>query len=337
MSLTHLDLFSGIGGFALAAQWAGFSTVGFAEVDSFCTKVLKKHWPHVVNYGDVRNIQKLGHLDLITGGFPCQPFSQAGKRKGTQDARHLWPEFLRIIRTNHPRFVVAENVTGIVDMELDNILDDLENSGYETQSFVIPASAVQAPHRRERVWIVAHTNRERCDYGVDHPVWRSLLDNWQRDIASSQTEWAGLFPHTWKTFNFQDWFGLTTNANSQQCGQEPQDTQTLSERSEWSDDLGTPGISTSHANGIPGKQADTDTLTESAEWHARSRYTGQFRETQTESNWKESQPPIPGVDDGLPDIVDRNKSLGNAIVPQVIYPVLRLIALLGGMQYVESH
>lgn len=336
MTLTHLDLFSGIGGFALAAQWAGFSTVGFAEVDSFCTKVLKKHWPHVVNYGDVRNIQKLGHLDLITGGFPCQPFSQAGKRKGTQDARHLWPEFLRIIRTNHPRFVVAENVTGIVDMELDNILDDLENSGYETQSFVIPASAVQAPHRRERVWIVAHTNRERCDYGVDHPVWGSLLDNWQRDIAASQTEWAGLFPKSWKTFNFQKWFGLTTDTDSQQCDQESEDTQTVPQRSERSHDIGKAGISISNSHSFASEQAHTDAFTESSEWDTWSRYTGQFREIETELDREESQPPIPGVDDGLPDIVDRNKSLGNAIVPQVIYPVLRLIALIGEMQYVES-
>jgi DNA (cytosine-5)-methyltransferase 1 len=313
MTLTHLDLFSGIGGFALAAQWAGFSTVGFAEVDSFCTKVLKKHWPQIKNYGDVRNINAIGHLDLITGGFPCQPFSNAGKKKGTQDDRYLWPEFRRIIQSCHPRWVVAENVTGIVDMELDNILDDLENSGYETQSFVIPACALQAPHKRERVWIVAHSNRERCDNGFNHPKWRSLLNDWERDVKTLQENWAGFFPKSWKTFNFQNWFRPFTDSDGEQCSSQYQNQKAFAERFKRSDDTREVGYATRPATA--------------------SRHAGQLRQHETQFNWQESQPPIPGVDDGIPDIVDRNKALGNAIVPQVVYPILRLIALLGGKQY----
>jgi DNA-cytosine methyltransferase len=145
-----LDLFSGIGGFSLAGGWAGFETVAFFETDPFCRKILKKHWPDVLKYMDIRDVSNPGHVDLITGGLPCQPFSIAGKRKGKDDARYLWPEFLRIISISKPTWVIAENVTGIVEMELDNILSDLEAENYKTQSFIIPACAANAPHRRDR-------------------------------------------------------------------------------------------------------------------------------------------------------------------------------------------
>jgi len=152
-----LDLFSGIGGFSLAASWAGIETVAFCEKDAFCQQVLKKHWPSVPIVDDIFKLRgdEFGAIDIVSGGFPCQPFSVSGKRKGKDDDRHLWPEMLRVIKTARPTWVLGENVPGIIGLELDQVLSDLEGSGYETQALVIPACAVDAPHRRDRVWIMA--------------------------------------------------------------------------------------------------------------------------------------------------------------------------------------
>ncbi|NOY60443.1 MAG: DNA (cytosine-5-)-methyltransferase [Calditrichaeota bacterium] len=157
-----LDLFSGIGGFSLAAQWTWgneLEIVQFVEKDKFCQKVLKKHWPDVPICDDIRKFKGDKYaetIDLITGGFPCQPFSVAGKRKGKEDDRWLWPEMFRVIREVRPRWVIGENVAGIINLGLDEVLSDLESEGYEVQTFIIPACAVGAWHRRDRVWIVAN-------------------------------------------------------------------------------------------------------------------------------------------------------------------------------------
>lgn len=154
--MKHLDLFSGIGGFALACRMVGgIETIGFSEIDPYASAVLKKHWPDVPNYGDVRTVPTV-ECDLITGGFPCQPFSIAGKRRGAEDNRFLWPAMLDVIQRCRPTWVIGENVAGLIDMELDRCFADLENSGYEVQPLIIPACAVDAGHRRERVWIIAH-------------------------------------------------------------------------------------------------------------------------------------------------------------------------------------
>jgi DNA (cytosine-5)-methyltransferase 1 len=187
--MLHLDLFSGIGGFALAADavWPNTEHV-FCEIDPFCQTVLKKHWPNSIIYGDIRTLTNTNlfrqsgedalrersisawrsgkSVDLITGGFPCQPFSHAGKRKGTSDDRHLWPEMRRVIQEFSPTYVVAENVRGLLSIEggmvFEQVCLDLEALGYEVQPFVIPACAVNAPHRRDRVWIVAHVTSEQA-------------------------------------------------------------------------------------------------------------------------------------------------------------------------------
>ena len=157
---THLDLFSGIGGFALAAQAAGYSTIGFSEIEPYACKILKRHWPNVPNYGDIRNVRGL-RADLITGGFPCQPYSTAGKRGGASDDRALWPEMFRVIGETRPTWVLGENVPGIISMELDRVLSDLESLGYAAWPIGVPACAVDAKHRRERIWIVAYSEHER--------------------------------------------------------------------------------------------------------------------------------------------------------------------------------
>lgn len=157
--LRVLDLFSGIGGFSLGLERAGFQTVAFCEIEKYPRLVLEKHWPDVPIFKDVRLLdgkQFRGTVELICGGFPCQPFSVAGKRRGKEDNRHLWPEMLRLIREIEPAFVIGENVAGFIKMALDDVLFDLESEGYTCQSFVIPACAVGAVHRRDRVWIVAY-------------------------------------------------------------------------------------------------------------------------------------------------------------------------------------
>lgn len=160
-----LDLFSGIGGFSLGLERAGMETVAFCEIEPFCQEVLRKHWPGVPIHEDIRELKgdAIGPVDLICGGYPCQPFSTAGKRGGASDDRHLWPEYLRLIRELRPSWVIGENVAGHISMGLDQVLADLEGEGYAWETFVIPACAVDAPHRRDRVWIVARASSDRDD------------------------------------------------------------------------------------------------------------------------------------------------------------------------------
>lgn len=164
--MRHGSLFSGIGGFDLAAQWHGGENVFQVEVDPFCNAVLEKNFPDTKRYGDIKEFdgrQYNGQLDILTGGFPCQPFSTIGRRQGKDDARYLFPQMLRVIREVQPRYVIAENVAGSIRTILDEVCGELENAGFAVWSFVIPAIALGAPHYRARVWIVAHAVSERCN------------------------------------------------------------------------------------------------------------------------------------------------------------------------------
>jgi len=161
--MRHGSLFSGIGGFDLAASWMGWENVFQVEKDEWCQAVLRKHFPETKRYGDIKEFdgtQYKGAIDILTGGFPCQPFSTAGKRKGTEDDRHLWPEMLRVIREVQPAFVVGENVRGFINwnagLVFKQVQVDLEAEGYEVTPFLLPACALNAPHRRDRIWIVAY-------------------------------------------------------------------------------------------------------------------------------------------------------------------------------------
>ena len=170
--MNHLSLFSGIGGLDLAAEWAGFKTVGFVEFNPFCQAVLRKHWPNVPIISDIREVTKkrlatdgIKDIKILSGGFPCQPFSHAGKRTGKVDNRYLWPEMLRVIREVKPTYVVGENVYGLVTnmggTTLEVIYTDLDSAGYEVvPPIVFPAASVGALHRRDRVWICAHARHD---------------------------------------------------------------------------------------------------------------------------------------------------------------------------------
>lgn len=164
--MTHGSLFSGIGGFDLSAQWMGWTNVFQCEKDEWCRRVLAKNFPNVNRYSDIKEFNAKeyeGKIDVISGGFPCQPFSVAGKQLSEEDDRYLWPEMLRIVREVKPPFVVCENVPGIIKLALDTALSDLENEGYTPETFIIPACAKNAWHRRDRVWIIAYNNEIATD------------------------------------------------------------------------------------------------------------------------------------------------------------------------------
>ena len=298
--MNHLDLFSGIGGFSLAAELAGFKTVGFAETDLYCSRVLAQHWPHVVNYGDVKLVvRETVHVPIhvLTGGFPCQPFSVAGKQKGRSDDRYLWPEFRRIIHELKPSNVLIENVPGLVAMELDNILTDLETAGYACGSFIIPACAANAPHRRDRLWVVAHAVRERCGSWRDIVTERILLFMQDGNFEAHQKRWSNLQYESWETFNPKKWLRLITDSTSERLPREGAPRQSLHTKT------------------------DTFGKTNNAVNDSFNAIIG----------WEKDKPPISGVDDGLPDRMDRIKALGNSIVPAVAYPFLKFIYELEGL------
>ena len=172
--LNHASLFSGIGGFDLAAEWMGWQNIFHCEWNPFCRKVLKYYWPKVTSYEDITKTDFSIHrvqIDILTGGFPCQPYSTAGKRLGKEDDRHLWPEMLRAVREIQPSWVVGENVRGIINwnegLVFNEVQADLEAQGYEVQSFLLPAAGVNAPHRRDRVWFVAYSNIKRLQRRQD--------------------------------------------------------------------------------------------------------------------------------------------------------------------------
>ena len=161
--MTHASLFSGIGGFDLAAEWMGWENLFHCEWNPFGQRVLKHHFPNSISYNDITKTDFSIHrrqVDILTGGFPCQPYSQSGKRLGKEDERHLWPEMLRTIQEVQPRWVVGENVLGLVNwnggLVFEEVQTDLEAKGYEVQAYVLPACAKNAPHRRDRVWFIAY-------------------------------------------------------------------------------------------------------------------------------------------------------------------------------------
>jgi DNA (cytosine-5)-methyltransferase 1 len=221
-----LDLFSGIGGFSLGLESTGFfKTIAFVEKDRFCQKVLQKNFPGVPIEDEIRNVRGEKYkADVVTGGFPCQPFSVAGKRKGTDDDRYLWDEMLRVITEVKARWIVGENVAGIINIEngkvLQQIQKDLESEGFQVQCLVIPASGVGAWHQRKRVWIIANSDnngshrpkRNATIKSGNEPKDRLSIGN-DKDVPNSKS-WAGNVIHSDKEFGKAQTQEISGNGNS---------------------------------------------------------------------------------------------------------------------------
>jgi DNA (cytosine-5)-methyltransferase 1 len=306
-----LDLFSGIGGFSLGLERAGMKTVAFCEFDPFCQKVLAKHWPNVPCYPDVRELTKEQldadgiTADLICGGYPCQPFSTAGKRAGAGDDRHLWPEMYRLIRAIRPRWVLAENVAGHINMGLDNVLSDLEAANYAWWAFVIPACAVDAKHRRDRVWIVAHSEGERA---MREPGNIRQEDGGSGRSLQGQSFGSGDVAHA----------ELPQEERQQQHGGEILSNEKTIRPSCGGDALANAGserLAEQLRAGFRSIQKTSSTL-------ARGSVDGG-----APAGWREwePEPNVGRVANGVPMRVDRLKSLGNAVVPQVVEQIGRAI------------
>ena len=315
--LKVLDLFSGLGGFSLGLERTGcFKTTAFCDNDKYSRLLLQKHWKGVKIYNDVREINKeqlesdgIQFPDVITGGFPCQPFSVAGKQKGTSDDRHLWPEMFRIIKEFTPRWVIGENVKGLTNIEkgmvFESVCTDLEGEGYEVRAFNIPAAGVGAPHRRERIWIVAHAkrfNESESIRGLDEAQ-RKIQEEYRQDDSPTR-EFSGT--------------GSIRNSNNKY---EDMENSRRSLRS----------------GGFFGRENENETRERHADQHQRpsstsesnvadastGRRASQEGEIQTRGNgtehqgWWSTEPNVGRVANGVSGRVYRLKALGNSIVPQI--------------------
>jgi DNA (cytosine-5)-methyltransferase 1 len=367
--LTHFSLFSGIGGMDLAAEWAGFETIGQCEKDPYCQRILEKHFPQTQRFDDIRNLSADTLRDagiqcptVLSGGFPCQPFSVAGKRKGKEDDRFLWPEMLRVVSELRPTWIVGENVAGIAGMALDDILNELEYCQYSARAFIFPAASVGALHRRDRCFIVAHSDDSSTSRQREHG----------REILSvTESERFGLCrPYVGDTLgircNRESWRGSGQESENRHL--ELEEEPDGSDSYKFNDDDSGPGagkicgdrskktkilgnISNSTYKLPYGSRRTRAGRTEPSDGNKRERVFGQLhaagttktqeihshdREKSGEwSSWGGCRPlkgiwiiePAVGrVANGIPSRVDRLRALGNAVVPQQVFPIFRTIA-----------
>lgn len=300
--MKHGSLFSGIGGFDLASEWMGWDNIFHCEWNEFGKKILNYYWPNAESYHDITKTdfrKYADRIDILTGGFPCQPYSMAGKRKGKEDERHLWPEMLRAIREIRPRWVVGENVFGLINwnggLVFDEVQTDLEAEGYEVFPYVLPACAVNAPHRRDRVWFVAYRKHNGHIYSVDGGE--------QREVFKQQgSEGFNGNPFGIESIKSDGIRRVTSDSNNSR--QQTFNTQ----------------------KPFMGEKNRTKTL------------SGNITESIHRGLWWDgfpTQSPICNGDDGLSHRLDsitfskwRNESIkagGNAIVPQVAYEIFKAI------------
>jgi DNA (cytosine-5)-methyltransferase 1 len=313
-----LDLFSGIGGFSLGLEWAGMSTVAMCEKDPYCRKILAKHWPDLTIHEDIRNLdgkKYTNSIDLVCGGFPCQPFSVAGKQRGKLDDRHLWPEMLRVIKESKPRWVIGENVLGFINMALDDVQADLEREHYEVRKFVLPAVAVDAKHRRDRIILIAYSNSPA--------IW---------DIPERQAQGRDNLQAGRQAITTHD--GSTQSlANTQHDGFSPP-----SERGSTEETVRQESKGSKHSLNTEGTGSLSSSRSDVANSYCEGLEIGQgFGEhTQSELSTIERsgceepavwspEPRVGRVANGVPNRVDRIKGLGNAVVPQLIQAIGELV------------
>jgi len=296
--MRHGSLFSGIGGWNIASDEMGWETVFNCEIDPFGQRVLKYYWPKAKLYGDIKKTdfsKWRGKIDIITNSFPCQGFSVAGKRKGTEDNRYLWPESLRAIKEIQPTWVVSENVHGIINIEkgmvFEQVHTDLEAAGYEVFTYVLPACAVNAPHRRDRVWFVAYNSNARIK-----GMRKEKDEVYESSITSN-----------------------TTNTNKQRHGICKEQQERTTGRS---------------GSGVNKSGITANTKSEGRKGSNIIEKSIRFKPG-TWDNWPTTEPTIRGRDDGIFSRLDgitfsrwRNESIkgfGNAIVPQIAFQLFKAI------------
>ena len=322
--LTHLSLFTGIGGLDLAAEWAGFTTVGQCEFAEYQTRVLQQHWPDVPRWRDIRGLTKesfyertgLRTVDVISGGFPCQPFSVAGKQKGKGDDRYLWPEMLRVINELRPHCVVGENVPGIIKIAAGQVVKDLEHAGYNVVVLNFEAAAVGAWHRRSRVFFVGYAKHDgqhglpqlRSDEAASDnrraeepaPAQQSARAGEPADVSSVYGCERGGTPPVANTDSkrLQGQQQYAAFNAAQDAGEQPS-YQSACERGEALDD------SVRRGCGRDIRWPESQILANGRCWAA--------------------EPDVGRVANGIPNRVDRIKCLGNAVVPQQAYPIFKAI------------
>jgi DNA (cytosine-5)-methyltransferase 1 len=328
--LTHGSLFSGIGGFDLAAEWMGWENLFHCEWNPFGQRVLKHYWPNAESFHDIKKsnfTHYANRIDVLTGGFPCQPYSSAGKRLGKEDERHLWPEMLRVISEVSPRFVVGENVRGITNWNggvvFDEVCTDLENLGYQVAPVIIPACGVNAPHRRERVWFVAkNAMRGRClcrEFNEERTgFWQ------QRNTGTGGSNGICLSK------------GLTANAQGKQGERLQLEQRKVSEPQsrEFGGSNSWMGSNWDAANANGQRHEKLNVATEPSEPERQHSEKNFGSEPGCWDNFP-TKSPICGRNDGVPGGLDgitfskwRNESVkayGNAIVPQVAYQIFKAI------------
>lgn len=325
--MTFLSLFSGIGGLDLAAEWAGMHCVGQCEWADYPTLVLEKHWPDVPRWKDIRTLTgddlfaRTGcrTVDLVCGGFPCQPFSTAGKRRGKEDDRYLWPEMLRVIRETRPTWVVGENVAGIISMELDTVLSDLEAEGYATRTFVLPACGVDAPHRRYRVAIVAHAGGGRFGESniCGEQSGRTEAIRTSAALANAneqrpQRRISKIMPKRSGQRIVRQ--GGTSMADTARIRWRARRTQSARQPRESGAGYGSAIVSNTNIARLQVSRPKPEISAVSAKNGVEF------------SSWWPIEPDVGRVAHGVADRVDRLKCLGNAVVPQQFYPVFQAIA-----------
>ncbi len=348
-AMNHFSLFAGIGGIDLAAEWAGFHSAGQCEIDEYCNKVLQKHWPDVPKWSDIVELtgeeikQKCGSISLLSGGFPCQPFSAAGKRKGEKDERYIWPEFLRIVREVEPRWILAENVRGLLSINsgrtFRRILGDLAEAGYGVGWLCYGASDVGAPHRRERIFIVGYSRS--CGLSGE-PRGRSGQELENRHSQHQAGHMANAPQQLLNGCQQAGQTGRGENADILHTQQQGEPSRVGRERKRNQRDRGGQRPSQPRMGGVPdgfpagmdgGLNWPTPTSRDHKDGTAEScknvpvncllgRAVHQWPAGPGEQ--REWEPPR--VATGKKDRVSRLKCLGNAVVPQQVYPILKAIA-----------
>lgn len=331
--MNHASLFSGIGGFDLAAEWMGWTNLFHVERDEFCRDILTHHFPNSQSYEDIKQFNGYpwaGRIDVLSGGFPCQPFSTAGRREGIADDRYLWPEMLRVIREARPTWVVAENVRGLTSwsggMVLDTVCSDLEGEGYQVLPTVLPAAGVaNCPHKRDRVWIIAYAHGSRNHRAPGQDVGtqpKGRVPEWHEVVFSVESSGLRGLPADPDSLGWNRWWAEENERREGDPGQGLQPSTERPSRSGYASDTYRSLLESGYREGAPGGSADSPIRTES------SRGPRDWAAFPTES-------PLCGGDDGLPTELDgitfpkwrkeSVKAYGNAIVPQVAYQIFKSI------------